>query len=152
MARRAGPGHSLGISSLVTRLPAVDTPNNPHGECALSHRRVIEQIHRDGLDSVLVLEDDVVFLQGAGWVLRRSLAELVKRPWKVLYLGGFYLSGPSFDASFARPPGCRHLKTAHGLTSGHAIAYHRRICERLLAEMPRQSGGNAVLDSPAHRF
>jgi hypothetical protein len=60
----------LGIAGRVRRIPAMDTPDDRDIGRALSHRRALELARRENLDSVLVIEDDAVFLQGATWVLR----------------------------------------------------------------------------------
>ncbi|RLV10190.1 hypothetical protein CTZ27_02885 [Streptomyces griseocarneus] len=130
---RVGPRlASVGIrGDRVHRLPAVPTPANHHIGCALSHRRAIEEAHSDGLDHVLVLEDDVVFLDGAVWVLRRALEELRGRPWSVLYLGA-----NSGGRTFPRAEGCHYLEAVDGVTLGHAIVYHRSVFPHLLDELP----------------
>jgi hypothetical protein len=79
---------------------------------------------------VLVFEDDAVFLEGAAWVLRRSLAELDHHPWKLLYLGSF--ASPPFPLA----DGCHHLEKVHGLLGLHAIAFHKRVYDELLAQIP----------------
>ncbi|QIZ00516.2 glycosyltransferase [Streptomyces sp. S1D4-11] len=115
----------------IHRLPATPTPGNHHIGCALSHRQAIEQAHTDGLESLLVLEDDVLFLPGATWVLRRALAELAGRAWSLLHLGG-----ADWGRTFPRAEGCHHLEAVSGITTLHAIAYHRSIFTHLLDELP----------------
>ncbi|GAA1934464.1 glycosyltransferase [Kitasatospora viridis] len=123
---------ALGIRpEQVHRQPAFATAANHHIGCALSHREAIRQARIDGLESVLVLEDDAVFLPGAVWVLRRALAELEGREWSLLYLGG-----ADWGKTFPRPEGCHHLETVTGVTTTHAIAYHRSAFTRLLDELP----------------
>jgi hypothetical protein len=121
---------ALGVAQLVRRFPAIDTPENHHVGCALSHRRIIEEAKQAGLESVLVLEDDVVFLEGTTWVLRRSLKELGRRAWNIFYLGG------ALGRRFPRADGCVHLEVPTSLTTTHALAYHRRVYDRILADVP----------------
>jgi hypothetical protein len=120
----------LGVAQLVRRFPAVDTPENHHVGCALSHRRILEEARAARLGSVLVLEDDVVFLEGVTWVLRRSLNELSRRAWNLFYLGG------ALGREFPRADGCVHLEVPTNLTTTHALAYHSRIYDRILADVP----------------
>ncbi|MFF6955163.1 glycosyltransferase [Streptomyces sp. NPDC008317] len=115
----------------VHRLSATATPVNHHIGCALSHRRAIQQAHIDGLESLLVLEDDAVFLHGTTWVLRRALAELGSRPWSLLYLGG-----ADWGRTFPRAENCGHIEPVTGITTAHAIAYHRDVFTDLLDELP----------------
>lgn len=127
----------LGIGNRVHRLPAVPTPGCPAVGCALSHRRAIERAHAEGRDSVLVLEDDVVFLQGANWLLERAMAELSQRTWQLLYLGSAEYTGRVYPLA----PGCRFLQRVDGLLTTHALAYHRSVYDALLTELPADEEG-----------
>lgn len=129
MERRLG---ALGVGpDLVHRQSAVPTPANHHVGCALSHRRAVEQAYRDGLDDLLVLEDDVLFLHGTTWVLRRALAELDGRPWSLLHLGG---ADPG--NVYPRAEGCHHIESVTSISTTHAIAYHSSVFTQLLDELP----------------
>jgi hypothetical protein len=120
----------FGIAGLVRRIPVVDTPEDHHIGCALSHRRALELARRENLDSVLVIEDDAVFLHGAVWVLRRGVRELANQAWNLFYLGAFD------SRPFPLVHGCTYLEAVRGVTTTHALAYHHRIYDRLLAELP----------------
>ena len=120
----------------IHRLPAVATPANHHIGCALSHRQALQQAHTDNLDSLLVLEDDVLFLPGTTWVLRRAMTELTGRTWSLLYLGG-----ADWGRTFPQTEGCRHLENVTGITTTHAIAYHRSAFTPLLDELPHTIEG-----------
>jgi hypothetical protein len=119
----------LGIAGYVRRIPTTDTPDNPEIGRALSHRKALKLAHEHNLDSVLVIEDDAVFLQGAIWVLRRGMRELQHRRWSLCCLG----TGPG--ASHRRLKGCCYLAAGQAITS-EGLAYHRRVYDRLLAELP----------------
>lgn len=121
----------FGIAGLVRRIPAVDTPEDHHIGCALSHRRALELARRENLDSVLVIEDDAVFLHGAVWVMRRSVRELADQAWNLFYLGAF-----DQGRRFPLVEGCTYLEAVRGVTTTHALAYHHRVYDRLLAELP----------------
>ncbi|MFJ3214883.1 glycosyltransferase [Kitasatospora sp. NPDC086801] len=123
----------------VHRQPATATPGNHHIGCALSHRRAIQQARTDGLESLLVLEDDALFLPGSTWVLRRALAELDGRAWSLLYLGG-----ADWGRTFPRAEGCHHLEAVTGITTTHAIAYHHSVFADLLDELPDTVEGMGV--------
>ncbi|MFC9435734.1 glycosyltransferase family 25 protein [Nocardia sp. NPDC057030] len=127
---------SLNISDKVQRLPATLTPERYPIGCALSHRRIIEKARKKGLDSVLVFEDDAVFLHGAIWVLRHSVRELMKLPWKLFYLGGFYSDQMNPLGIDSPVPGAAFLRHARGLVTTHAIAYHQRVFDQILDELP----------------
>ncbi|MFE9577350.1 glycosyltransferase family 25 protein [Nocardia sp. NPDC006044] len=135
-ARISARFDSLGIAEKVQRLPATLTPERYPIGCALSHRRIVEEARTEGLDSILVFEDDAVFLHGAIWVLRHSVRELMKLPWKLFYLGGFY-SDQRNPLGIDNPvPGASFLRHAPGLVTTHAVAYHRRAFDQILDELP----------------
>lgn len=135
-ARMTARFRALGIEAQVQRLPAVRTSERYQLGCALSHRTAVAMAHERGLESILVFEDDAVFLDGATWVLRHSVTELFDRPWKLFYLGGFYLDKPNALAADRPPSGAAFLRHAPGLVTTHAIAYHENVYEQILDELP----------------
>jgi hypothetical protein len=122
----------LGIQERVRRFPAIETPERHHTGCTLSHREIIAAAKAMGLENVLIFEDDVRFLEGTRWCLRSSLDELSMQPWDLFYLGGYrWEPGPIRLAE-----GCQHLGVAGQITTNHAIAYHRRVFDRVLHDIP----------------
>jgi tetratricopeptide (TPR) repeat protein len=132
----------VGIADLVLRFPAVVTPHNHHVGCALSHRAVVAEARRRGLNNVLVLEDDVVFAPDAIEVLERCIAELRQARdaagWGLLYLGGCHRSPER-----RKVPGCQSLEFAHVSTT-HAVAYSKLVYSRILKEMPQNPAEMAL--------
>ncbi|WP_345494285.1 hypothetical protein [Nocardia callitridis] len=146
--RMAARFAELGIADRVQRLPAVATPWRYQLGCALSHRRAIAMAQRRGLDSILVFEDDAVFLRGTKWVLRRSVEELMGVPWKLFYLGGFYNTHPiGGDAPVS---GASFLRHASGMVTTHAVAYHREVFEQILADLPEEPEAMHDFLAPYH--
>ncbi|MGK5640717.1 hypothetical protein ACSNOK_20730 [Streptomyces sp. URMC 126] len=96
----------LGIAGRVRRLPAPAVPGDPAAGRALAHRTAVAQARQRGLRHVLVFEDDVVFCHDATSVLTAHVAELADRRWTVCRFGGA------------------------------AVAYHARVFDRLLDELP----------------
>lgn len=125
----------LGIAGRIRRISAVDTPDDHDIGRALSHRRALEMARREHLDSILVVEDDTVFLQGTTWVLRRSLRELHRQTWSLFCLGG-----DAEDRGYPLVEGCAYL-AVRGVTTPYAMAYHHRVYDRLLAELPDDEMG-----------
>jgi hypothetical protein len=78
----------------VTETPP---PGWPHGPgawgCYLSHRRLLSGAARGGTPSLLVLEDDVVFVEDFPALARAFLASL-PRDWGAVYLGGEHTCSP----------------------------------------------------------
>ena len=120
----------VGIADRIRRLSAFRTDDH-HVGCALSHRRAIELADLQGLDNVLVLEDDVRFLWDAVRHLTPAVAELAGTPWHVCYLGGH-----RWGTRVGPTPPFAHLERPGSITTTHAIAYHRRLFGRLLAVLP----------------
>jgi hypothetical protein len=103
----------------------------PHRGIAIAFRRMIEEARRRGWEHVLVLEDDAVFLDDGVAVMRTAVSELFAHAWDLCYLGACVWS-PEF------PPlgDSTVLRACGAVTCTHAVAFHRRAYERLLAEIP----------------
>jgi hypothetical protein len=122
----------LGIDRRVRRFSAVVTPQSHHIGCALSHRLIIEQAQRLGLEQVLVFEDDAIFLEDALSHLSATIPELKQQKWQLFYLGGH-----RWGRQYGQSPGCQHLLRVDGqLTCTHAIAYHHSIYQTVLDAIP----------------
>ena len=131
--------HQLGIERAVRRFSAIETPFSHHIGCALSHRRIIEEAKREGLETVLVLEDDARFTSDAAEVLRLGLGELAGREWQLLYLGG-YRSADRIRAI----PGCQNLVIPGWIKCTHAIAYHHSAYDAILESVPETAADVAI--------
>lgn len=103
---------------------------NGRAGCLLSHRKVIEAAYRDGLENVLVFEDDVRFDPQFVIQAQRSIKTLDATQWDMFYLG-LTPKAPLI------PSGEHLVRTFGGLTT-HAIAYHRRAMPRLLGWLPKE--------------
>lgn len=121
----------LGIAERVRHFPAVATPGNHHIGCALSHRQIIAEASERGCRSVLVFEDDALFLDRTGEVLTAAIPELDHLDWNLCYLGSCRWQG-DLDPE----PGCQHLDQAYRVTCTHAIAYSERVFPRLQQDLP----------------
>jgi hypothetical protein len=124
----------LAIADRVHRISATAADNH-HVARALSHRKAVRYAKVRGLTNVLVFQDDVVFLPGTSRVLRRSLRELDRRPWDVLYLGG-HPRDLGDTRTFVPLPGCSYLEQVEGMICTHALAYHQRVYDTILAQLP----------------
>ncbi len=123
----------LGIASRVERFPGIATPDNPHRGIAMSFRGMIAEARRRGSERLLVLEDDAVFLDEAVAVMRTAAAELASVEWDVCYLGACVWS-----QEFPFLGDSTVLQACGPVTCTHAVAFHRRAYDRLLAEIPAQ--------------
>ena len=129
---------ALGIDHRIRRFAAIDTPTSRGIGRALSHRAIVAEAKWQGLDNVLVLEDDVVFSRRTADVLAQSLAELREREWRLLSLGA-----SCGDRAFPGASGDRFLQTAQGSMSLHAVAYHHTVYDQILTEVPATPTGMA---------
>jgi hypothetical protein len=121
----------LGIGGRVRRFPAVATPANHRIGRALSHRRVVQEAVERGCRSVLVFEDDTLFLEDTLAVLAAADVELARCDWQLCYLGGCL-----GECALEPEPGCRHLARVRGVAHTYAVAYSERIYPRLLQDWP----------------
>ena len=123
----------LGMGS-VARVPATDgrsgqVPAAWAGRegaygCLVSHRAVAAAAWADGVESLLVLEDDVEFDPEVDPKLRAALAELPD-DWTFLYIGGSHRVRPE-------PVGA-HVGRCVSTLSTYAYAVRRPALRRLLA-------------------
>lgn len=93
--------------------------------CRFSQLRALEEAHRDGLETLLILEDDAVFHPRAGEWLPRVMDGLPD-DWGQLFLGGQY---------WQKPTPTRHpaVWQSRAISRTHAYAIHRRIIPDLVA-------------------
>ncbi len=126
----------LGITDRVRRFDAIRSEPNHHVGCGLSHRAVVAQAKAQGLENVLVFEDDVLFTNDAVPALRTGLDELRGRYWKFLYLGAC-----RWRREFPLLPGARRLAQAGPVTCAHALAYHNSVYDRILHDVPGDPPG-----------
>lgn len=121
----------LGVEHLAKRFKAVATPENHHIGCALSHRAIIAEAHRQGLNNVLVFEDDAIFHRDILHLLPAMLDKLGSMDWDIFYLGGhcWGKKGELIES-------CNILRRPEVITTAHAIVYNSTAFERLLHDIP----------------
>lgn len=135
--REAAQRHArLGISSRVERFPGVADAENTHRGIAMAYRRMIDEASRRGWEHVLVLEDDAVFLDETLPVMRTVAAELDDHEWDLCYLGACV-----WGRAFPALGDSAVLQECGPVTCTHAVSFHRRAYDRLLAEIPTAGPG-----------
>jgi GR25 family glycosyltransferase involved in LPS biosynthesis len=92
---------------------------------------MIETADRRGYDSVLIFEDDVVFLDDTVAVLTAAVSELDGRDWDLCYLGA-----SRHGQEFPTLPDAQVLRRCSPVNGTHALAVHRRAFGRILADIP----------------
>ena len=125
----------LGISHRVQRFSAIETPQNHHIGCALSHRTIIQIAATNKFKNVLVLEDDVVFDFETLANLTGSLLEVKTTSWDILYLGAH-----CWGKQYPIAEGCDNLREVGdnevGPTVSHALVYNQSCYTTMLDEFP----------------
>ena len=109
----------VGIQDRVERLQASTGVHPEHG-CALSHVRAMRRMLADGLDRVLVLEDDVEFLPNVLTVLAAALLDLGDRRCDAFFVGCL---GGRFDTVAS------DLLRVRGTCGTHAVMYSPKALE-----------------------
>ena len=125
----------IGIAARVRRFPSVPAPADERIGRALSHRRIVQDAAEHALRSVLVVEDETLFLDRIDAVLAGAAAELRGKPWRLLHLGTWRGSDGLPDE-----PGCAHLRNADSRAGPHAVAYGAAVFSDFLARMPMNFG------------
>jgi hypothetical protein len=121
----------LDIARQVERFSAVATPENHYRRNSLSFRQMIAEARRRGYEHVLILEDDVIFIDDAVAVMKAVGAELAILEWDLCYLGAC-----GWSQKFPFLPGSEVLQECGPVTSTHAVAVHRRAYDRILTDIP----------------
>lgn len=76
----------VGIADRVQRFSAIERPNGFQGN-AESHLAMLREAYTDGVERVLILEDDCDFVAGAERQMERAVQDLRGRDWAMFYLG-----------------------------------------------------------------
>ena len=105
--------------------PTADT------SCSFKHLSACERIVRDGHDTALVLEDDVLLPRDFVGQLNRSIAELRRRPDATPGIGYISLENTGLETFAPPPPGQTLVRADHGRAAG-AYWLSRGAAERLL--------------------
>ncbi|MBP7951611.1 MAG: glycosyltransferase family 25 protein [Verrucomicrobiales bacterium] len=103
--------------------PAWWTAGNGAWGCLMSHLHVVHDAVMDGLESYLVLEDDVVFHPRAEEMLSRLMRE-VPDDWDQIYLGGQHLKTPQ------PVPGSPFVLRGANINRTHAFLLRRKAFAR----------------------
>lgn len=99
--------------------------------CRFSQRNAVAQAQRDGLQNVLILEDDAVFHPRAAEMLDRIKNHLPD-DWDQFFLGGQHMSDPRKTQSPLIDQGT-------SITRTHAYAVHQRIFDDFITRVSDDS-------------
>lgn len=111
------------ITELIERFSAI-RPENGDGRlgCILSHLSIVKKAKENGWKSVLIIEDDCLFLNQEA--IDKSIEQLFNRDWSIYYLG--YNSHKPLSKEDS------HLLKITNCFSTHAIAYHESFYDSFI--------------------
>ena len=125
------------------KFSAIDT--NDHGGCSLSHIAIIKKAMAEGLDEVMVIEDDCTFMPYA-----KSLIDLITEDTSNLDYGIFNLS-PTLNRPVNRSENYKTLldltnfppkeEYHRGIFATNMIIYHHSIYDEVLKLEPKENLG-----------
>lgn len=91
--------------------------------CLMSHVRVLQDAWQDGVDDVLILEDDVCWVDNAAQIINEGWSELPKN-WGQIYLGGQHRAEPEIINDY--------WMSGKSINRTHAYAVSRETIPQLL--------------------
>ena len=126
----------IGIGHRVFKI-VVHTSRSGHPiGYALSQREVVSQAKYHGLENVLVFDDDAIFHKDVLKRLASSLSELRNLDWQLFYLG--VRQAEKVDPGIS---GLKYLKSAQGMESTFAVAFHASVYKTILDDIPSTRAG-----------
>lgn len=116
-----------GVGDCVTRLSAVRHDNGLFG-CSVSHLEAVRYARHKGWRSVLILEDDIKFMEGFAHEAPMALNELAARDdW------GIFQFGTMIEPRYVQAAS-RHLFRYWRGHAAHAVALHARTYDFLISD------------------
>lgn len=112
----------MGIADKVQRVSGT-IHENPATGCHLSHATCLADAMLNGVENILIFEDDVEFFENASENLMLSLSDLPLE-WDMLYLGANLDRYPAYRHS-------EHLVKITGAYATHAYAINKTMFEKL---------------------
>jgi len=130
---------------------AADFPSRGARGAYLSHLEVLRQARRDGVQALLVMEDDLVIDKRLQPALSRLALDLRQEEWSFLYLGhlGKGRLGPVRLEETRQPQQCLHCYAVHRRAFDPLIAY-LELCLTRPAGHP--AGGAMHVDGAVSMF
>lgn len=136
-------GSRVGFTAAPRPEAAGEFPSIGARGCFMSHLQILEQAHRDGVQRLLVLEDDVMFSHAMAQAGSALAADLTNHDWHLAYPGHCLAptEGPLRWQVCEQPLVCAHCYAVRG-DALPLLIEHLRAC------MDRPSGH--PLGSPMH--
>lgn len=104
-------------------------PNSYHA--FKSYQAIIGRLKNKGVKSVLLLEDDCIFVPGAEQVLTAADSELCNIQWDMLYLGANHTWANTWNIS-------KHIMKINGSVCWHAVGLKHTVFDTILSWVPNK--------------
>jgi hypothetical protein len=130
--------HGVAVDGRRVRFFDAIRPDGPAGfpslgarGCYLSHLQVLREARADGVQRLLVLEDDVMFTAAMAQA-RPLLGELHHESWQLAYLGHVQppLAGPQRWQVTREPLACTHCYAVHAQALDTVVGYLQGCLQR----------------------
>lgn len=122
----------------IDRLSADTSTTTGPINCELSHRKCYQQLIDNNLETLLVLEDDCLFLEPFITNYKNILEDINNTDWDIFYFGARMRRTPLFYKN-----NCfRTSSTSHA----HAYLIKKRLVNFLFAEYPTPNFANCAID------
>lgn len=92
--------------------------------CFLSHKKVLNKALRDGIETLLLLEDDVFIEEDFEEIYNGCINWLTQYTWDMLYLG-------SYNNNTTTPTDHPNIYRVQGCAGWHGVILKRNVIERL---------------------
>ena len=122
---------AMGIEAGVRHFRMVESDESAHLDTTMSHRAIVQEAMQIGLENVLVIGDETLFLNDTLEYLSQSIDELKQREWNLFFLGGQLQNTVSPGAA-----GCSNLTIPQQLQDIHAVAYNKGVFEKIASDLP----------------
>ena len=158
--RRELASIGVDINDPKVSIPDPPMPESAHGYVSrgvygsfLSHLDILETAYRDGLETVLVLEDDAIFSKKFRKQQSTVCQHLRENLWDFCFIGH------SWDPSFPNSP-TSLMRYSGPFIWAHAYAVHRRIMARWIDYLQKTTereeghpdGGKVYIDAAQYLF
>ena len=103
--------------------------------CFLSHLSILKKAREEGLENILILEDDVQFTPDFLSNETKIIDQLRQKEWDFIQFGYAALPGETLDQSLthpSEPSWGTFVPFSESVTQTHCVAVNRRCLERLI--------------------
>jgi len=122
------------VEAVIYENPKLNKKQNAQIGCALSHYNILKEAQKNNCSSIVVLEDDFLFLkdkESLNEEINKSTAELPK-DWDIFYFGAFFVNGYDYAATEKYS---KNLIKAKTCLCAHAICLSNKAINKILKNL-----------------